>query len=399
MKLYQNSALDKYVEQFFIADPKFNKKVCLELSQHHGIGINRAYIKVDLPELPSLTTFGAYNIEYKYKDFIIYDLIKCIEIVIDEVFNIKYNSEILQTIDYMYENEKQVQYLGQLHNNQIYYPINLNQIFSRSESLTTNDTSDLPLDYHGIRLCDAKYLNIRFFVTFGSLHDIVNIYHPHDNSYECCYKGPPAEIYDKAIQLIKDLEIRHASMIFNYTQSLAVNKISPILSPIYQTITYWIHDEIYHEIIKDMTNLEIKLHPTPHKIKYLNSITDIIFTPESFSTMKITQNVIKYNNKECYDAGTSQLLRLEYEYSHFPIVSEDDNYLMYTFKKNAYGYKMNIFDFDKTKDNLILYLWFDKYKYDKGYCKIDYYYKVTQIIAYDRNDKLHFVNKYFQKVE
>jgi hypothetical protein len=395
---------EKYIERYFDSQPKFNSKSSVELNNdnENEIGIDRAYVKIELPKLPQKKIFNGYEMSYNYRPRMFYNLIKCIDIVIDSNLKISYDSDMLKMVDYIHNNNQQVNHLGHIRNNQFYYPIEINKMFLDVSSRSIFDSGfDLPPSYHGIRLCDAKCMNIKFVVTFGSLDQ--NVIVTHDSAF--C--DAPMSIYQEAVQFIKDLQLVSASMIFNCKQKKPQYKFyySPV--PLYQKITYWVHERVCRNILRDddnrtnldITPLEIKLNPLPKHCKYLCGVSDIIINPEpaKYCGVNITKNVIKINDAPCYDQGTSQLLSLEYADKYFPSVTEDEDCDMYDFKNDVLGYKVDILDYD-DKHNLVLNLWIEENKYPNITITIDCYYKVTQMIEYNRDNTICFVDNNYNKI-
>jgi len=411
-------------ELYFNSTPGFGRKADVEICQN-GLGVNRAYLKICLFELRRTHTFGKNMLHCEYKDDFIYHLIKMIEIEIDGTTMFQNNSFALRLADIASESDAAVKHFGKIHyeNNGpvVYYPLNLSQIFQESVSYGSN--SKLPLNYKGIRLCDALKTSFKMYVTFGEIKDLFD-FELKKSDYGVI---PLPTDFTFAPS---DWKIEHASLFCNYDLDPMSNLSVPIpqsVYPIRQTVSHWITQK--EEFEAAFTIIKCKLLPPTEfaHITKLNAITDIVFRVYFSNTDSINPKresrsiwVSKYkfqlNGHDIANEDTVSLANLEYQLKGRVISSENefirpvtigmepdpDPYVRINIfdtvnpildsSNNVFGYCPHIKNFDMEKDVLQLNLWLSYFrKIDpKEKYTVECCFKVNYELTYDLDGTCRF---------
>ena len=191
-----------FCEQYFHGISGFGKKSLCEISRHGDIA-EEFYLKIVLPDLPKCITWKKENFIYK--------LINQIEIEIGGYNIVTYSSTKLKNIDKLNGSMEKIKLLSKLKNNVVYYPINLKDIFNEKYNCTDDICSicqydkKFSLKNHGIDLSHLYYQQVRFYVRFGNILDMVDY-----NSVNNISDVPPE------LNELNNLDLVDASLLVRY---------------------------------------------------------------------------------------------------------------------------------------------------------------------------------------
>lgn len=209
----------EYIEQVFCGNLDFGRQVNCLINKN-GHGINQLILKIVLPNLPN-------NIKYKKNP--VYDLIKSVQLEIGGKLLFKYTGQQLEKLDIITKNyEKKLKIYNSLKKNSIrkgdilnpldldvlpncdqhmiFYPIDLTEYFGHSILENDDGMNNQPFDltFKGIRLCDLRFHEVRFWIQLNDIFNIIeNQIHETTDQY----------------QELKGLHLVDPIMLVNFTKS------------------------------------------------------------------------------------------------------------------------------------------------------------------------------------
>lgn len=142
---------DKWIEHKFFS-LEFGKKIYVDICRN-GLGVDQIMFKFILPK------------GLEYKNFCVYDLIKCISVEINGCDILKFESEHLEMFDKIERNLK----IEKNCSTEIDYLFDLTYFFKEN----TSPNHIIPTDFKGIRLIDSNQV-VRCFIVLSDLECLVD---------------------------------------------------------------------------------------------------------------------------------------------------------------------------------------------------------------------------------